>query len=1099
MTRKSRRQQDLFRGAGLTELQKEIFSAVFASLSFRRALDEVARAIRKTAKPTATEKTIEGCFERRLYALLREVNIDFSPEKEVTIQTRRHVKRSRLDSRIGAIVLEYKKPAAFKTDKQREKATQQIAEYVEGVSETCSSPAIGFLTDGKHMRSVRASGGVCLGRTPVEPLTGSSLLRIVRALVSLDLERLSPETLIEDFCGSECSGPIYSAARVFFGILRNSSGPKTRMLRLEWEELFKLGHRDLSQQRRIQERRQALANILRTAIEDAEDEYAGLFALHTSYALVLKLIAYKVVAEIWFGQGDARKLEDYECLLDADSKALRAFCASLEDGGLFRSLGILNLLEGDFFSWYADRGQWSRDIDRSVRAFLHTLAKYVGTTDVVSSLGAVDLFRDLYEATVPQVIRASFGEFYTPYWLAQHVLECSRPGKTLRVLDPCCGSGTFLIAAINRIASDNSGETKADILSKILSNVVGVDLNPLAVLTARVNYFIHIAELLESQPKNLVIPVYLGDVCHPPQPTDVDGVRCLRHSLKTLKEEAPIDVVLPASALADTAEFMNRMYDYESAIRSCSQDRAVSIITGLVPAKERVNAVLRAVRLFTSQLIGLERGGWNGIWARILTNFLVTGSLDPFESIVGNPPWIDWKNLPSGYRERIKQLCIDRGLFSGDRRTGGINLNICALIAFRCAQNWLAPGGRLAFLMPRELAVQQSYQGWRNLMGNGPYFYQEFHDWSRTGHPFDPIKEDFMTYVFSTQKAPGKHKRVFTYAKKGTIRRGPKEWANLREARECMTVGEQVAGEVIPNSTSLTFAVSKQRLRDLSLAAGQCDYVGREGIEFYPQELQLFYYRAETSTPGVILVENYQSPKSKYSIKKRTFALETKYLFPLVKGPFIERFQYLWDGVLVAFPYDVTNPHRPVDAERLYGESRLLLEHYQRHKELIEGQTGYSDKIRGGGEFYGLARTGPYSFARSYVAFRDNTKWRACVVSTADTPWGENKRFVFQNHAASICEASTGRFIGAREAHYVCAILNAPVVEQFIYASSDQRSYKIRPPVYVPTFEPTRPEHAMLADLSVEAHDNPGRRNAVREEIEAIYVRMCKGRQKTRT
>lgn len=310
-----------------------------------------------------------------------------------------------------------------------------------------------------------------------------------------------------------------------------------------------------------------------------------------------------------------------------------------------------------------------------------------------------------------------------------------------------------------------------------------------------------------------------------------------------------------------------------------------------------------------------------------------------------------------------------------------------------------------------------------------------------------------------------------------------------------MTVHEGVAGQVIPNSTSLTFAVSRQRLADLSLVAGQCDYIGREGIEFYPQELQLFYCKGEALTPGVVLVQNYQSPKSKYKISRRTFAFETKYLFPLVKGPRIDRFEYRWDGLLVAFPYSKTHPHRPVDTETLHRESRLLLEHYQRHKKLIEDQTGYSDKIRGEGEFYGLARTGPYSFAPTYVAFRDNTKWRASVISTAEMPWGERKRFVFQNHAVSVCERSTGHFIALREAHYICAILNAPVVEQFIYASSDQRSYKIRPPVYVPTFEPRQPDHAMLAKLSMDAHDNPSRRDAIRHEIEAIYIRMCKRRQ----
>ena len=103
---------------------------------------------------------------------------------------------------------------------------------------------------------------------------------------------------------------------------------------------------------------------------------------------------------------------------------------------------------------------------------------------------------------------------------------------------------------------------------------------------------------------------------------------------------------------------------------------------------------------------------------------MTTACLNKFSNIVGNPPWIDWKNLPEGYRNRIKSLCIDKGLFSGSGRTGGINLNICALITHVAITNWLSDDGKLAFLMPRELAYQSSYEGWRrSLVGEiEPYF-----------------------------------------------------------------------------------------------------------------------------------------------------------------------------------------------------------------------------------------------------------------------------------------------------------------------------------------------------------------------------------------
>ncbi len=151
------------------------------------------------------------------------------------------------------------------------------------------------------------------------------------------------------------------------------------------------------------------------------------------------------------------------------------------------------------------------------------------------------------------------------------------------------------------------------------------------------------------------------------------------------------------------------------------------------------------------ELVELERKHWNGIWARIITNYLATANLGKFDIIVGNPPWVDWKNLPSGYRDRIKSLCISRKLFSGDRVTGGINLNICALISNVAAENWLADKGVLGFLMPEPLIFQPSYEGFRKfyLMDNSRLYFQKFTNWNKAGHPFKPVTQKFLTYYLS--------------------------------------------------------------------------------------------------------------------------------------------------------------------------------------------------------------------------------------------------------------------------------------------------------------------------------------------------------------
>ena len=1072
-------------------LRKKILNVALTAPEFRTILDEAAEEIRDFAtRPRATEATVEGVFERVLYAHLQTIGLKFHPEKEVGIGLKRHLTRGRMDSRLGALVIEYKRPSLLKTQIQIERGLDQLKNYLRALSEESSVTYVGFLTNGLQITEVRALDGEIVAQSAFEIVSGSILLRLTQQFIALAHTALTPSNLIRDFCGSNIEGVLFQTARVLNSILSNPQ-PKTQMLSAEWKEMFRLAHDDQSQQKRIEDRRKALASLFSIEITGAEIEYQALFAINTAYAILLKFMAYRTVSDIYLGETG----QDYRSLARSANTPLRVFCSTLEDGEVFRNLGIVNLLEGDFFSWYCDPSQWTAGLAESIRTILTTLARYEEAEYIFETDEVPDLFRDLYQAAVPHVVRSSFGEFYTPFWLAEHVLESVLPKSVWRAIDPCCGSGTFVIAAIYRIRKEceNRGLNEAETLHEIISRVVAIDLNPLSVLTTRINYFIHISNLLDGSEDSLVIPVFLGDAATIPDRLTVGDVACLGLELKTL--QMPIKAILPTSFVRNTSRFMRVMVEYEQYVKAKKKDKARSVLLSAIPEADRTFPIGKKVVELTDRLIDLERRGWNGIWARILSNFFTTACLGQFSVIIGNPPWIDWKNLPEGYRNRIKDMCIEKGLFSGAGFTGGINLNICALIAHVTMTNWLKPNGRLAFLMPRELANQASYEGWRRL--GGKWTFIRFYDWSNVGHPFDPVKEDFMTFVVG--KGPKDEYDIvpviYFKRKKGTQKAS--EWKNLEVATDNFITTKGVAGQVIPTKTSFTFAQNKIELAEFGLVAGKCEYIGREGIEFYPQELQLFTFHKIGPRPGTVWLKNFQAPRSKYKIPQQRVLLETKYLFPLVKGPELERFKHNYSGLIVAFPYEESDPRRPISSEILRKHSPLLLKHYEKYREIIDKQTKFSDKIRGKdrGEFYGLARTGLYSFADVYVGYRDNTKWGAVVVSNVEMPWGEKKRFVFQNHAVSMCERSQEQgegFMGEDEAHFICAILNTPIVERFIEATSDNRSYKIRLPVFVPLYNPRNREHLQLVAFSREAHNFPTQQNDLRKKSEEVYLNLCR-------
>lgn len=1072
-----------------THLRNKLVSQAIQDPLFKGALGDAAREIVAASKAAPNEATVESAFERILYAVLKDIGLAFHPKKEMPVKTRRHTARGRTDSRIGALIIEYKQPSTLKSTKDIEQAVSQLASYVEAIANELGNEIVGYLTDGTKIMEMRASAAGDVSASSFQPIDAKSLDRLVRSIISLEKSALTAANLIRDFCGDASSGIVFQVARKLNDILAYKATSKTEMLRTEWEALFRLAHEDQSQQRRIQDRQRVLSDIFSVTINEATMEYRALFSLHTAYAIILKMIAYRVVSDVKFGA----VLQGYKALTTADHDVMRAFVATLEDGELFRQIGILNLLEGDFFSWYADENQWDDGITEAIRDILVILARYEDTRTIFESEKAVDLFRSLYEATVPQIVRSSLGEFYTPYWLADHVLESSRTGGDWSALDPCCGSGTFVIAAIAKLRAEAGDIAPNELAKRIIARVSGIDLNPLAVLTARIHFFIHIADLLDEYPDEIAIPIYLGDASNIPTRREEGGVEFVHYELKTLK--TPLDIDIPLYMAGDLLGFARAMFEFERLIKAGAYDEAKAFLLDHAQASEKPKIVGERLGALADQIIDLERRQWNGIWARMIANFVATACIGPFTNVIGNPPWIDWKSLPSGYREKVKALCVDKGLFSGAGRTGGINLNVCALIAHIAATNWLEDGGRMALLMPRELANQASYEGWRRSVGGADCSFVEFQDWSEAGHPFDPVKEDFMTYVFERKTKPQSLIPVKLY-KKEDRKAKAHLWTSLEEASEHLEEKDRVAGQIVAGSTGYTFAKSKAELGRFRKIAGACPYIGREGVEFYPQELLLFTYDGPGPKKGTVWMRNIQVQKSKYKIPKQKVLLETEYLFPLVKGPGIEAMGYKDPDIYVIFPYEDTNPYAPVAQSTLKKKSPLLLQFLSKYKRILEQQTHYSDSLRAAGEFYGLARTGPYSFRDCYVAYRDNTKWRSTVITRKMTPWNEEKRYLFQNHAVSMCERTDGELISEAEAYYVAGIFNSPAVAEFIYASSDNRSFKIRPPVYMPIYNAKDARHLEISKLSKQAHAKPDLVEANSLAIEKIYLELCGERPK---
>ena len=215
-----------------------------------------------------------------------------------------------------------------------------------------------------------------------------------------------------------------------------------------------------------------------------------LFARHTYLATVAKVMAWKRISP----DGKLSGAKEIVQLLH---------------GGLFKAQGIENFIEEDFFSWPSRQEAAKAGVD-AVRGLMSLFQNY----DL--SLLTEDVLKSLYQELVSSEMRHELGEFYTPDWLAHRIvrklLDSNPKGK---VLDPSCGSGTFLYLTI-REKRERFGES-VETLRHILDTVYGIDVHPLAVIITKTNYLLALGSLLKRRKEAISIPVYLADSIRLPE------------------------------------------------------------------------------------------------------------------------------------------------------------------------------------------------------------------------------------------------------------------------------------------------------------------------------------------------------------------------------------------------------------------------------------------------------------------------------------------------------------------------------------------------------------------------------------------------------
>jgi len=126
----------------------------------------------------------------------------------------------------------------------------------------------------------------------------------------------------------------------------------------------------------------------------------------------------------------------------------------------------------------------------------HLNTCYTIIIDITEFIRSLDiqpqyLFDYLTHGIISPVIRHQAGEYYTPPFLVKKMVgEVYCFGE--KVLDPCCGSGNFLIEIIKLIM--NSEKTKKEKRAAI-NNLHGYDINPISIFATKLNFLLLLKDI----------------------------------------------------------------------------------------------------------------------------------------------------------------------------------------------------------------------------------------------------------------------------------------------------------------------------------------------------------------------------------------------------------------------------------------------------------------------------------------------------------------------------------------------------------------------------------------------------------------------------
>ncbi len=372
------------------------------------------------------------------------------------------------------------------------------------------------------------------------------------------------------------------------------------------------------------------------------------------------------------------------------AKRTMALYKDIMTGDFFAKNNLPNLAEQDFFSW-----PLRSSIEKEFIGLLSKVDKYlrVFRLDNVNE----DILKGIYQDLIDPESRHALGEYYTPDWIADLAME-RLDYKKGKLLDPACGSGTFLLAAIRRFRQN--GLKGQSLIKSSIQSLTGIDVHPLAVMMSKANFLLGLASEIKKSKTEVYLPVYMADTLLTSEDKktktfkiEISETEGFHIPFETVSREINIDEFIDILAKA-----CERGSKDEKTRLGAWKGFSEKYLTGF--SEDEIFFWKQSYNLYIN-LINSDR---DTIWGFILKNAYKPAFVrkEKVDFVVGNPPWLAYRYIKEkGYKESVKKLVLHYKLLESDEIKLFTQMDTSTLFFVYSENNFLSEKGKIAFVLPK--------------------------------------------------------------------------------------------------------------------------------------------------------------------------------------------------------------------------------------------------------------------------------------------------------------------------------------------------------------------------------------------------------------